>query len=119
MDTAVEAAAAVDIPTTIGGAETEEAAVATAEATEVAVGRLTKGEEEAIVRTIGTIAEITEEGQGSVLKICTEYSLAFVKQTKTGKQALDAISLLFSFLSEEIITTTEATKAFVETETFK
>ena len=97
MDTAVEAAAAVDIPTTIGGAETEEAAVATAEATEVAVGRLTKGEEEAIVRTIGTIAEITEEGQGSVLKICTEYSLAFVKQTKTGKQALTR--LLSSFLS--------------------
>lgn len=80
VDTAVEAAA-VDIRTTIGEAEIEEV-VATAGATEVAVGRLTK-EEEAIAQTIGTIAEIIEEGQ------------------------------------EEIITTTEATKGFVETETFK
>ena len=66
MDTAVEAAA-VDIRTTIGGAEIEEEEVATAEATEGAVGRLTK-EEATIARTTGTIAEITEEGQGSVLK---------------------------------------------------
>ena len=67
MDTAVEAAA-VDIRTTIGGAEIEEVVVAaTAEATEGAVGRLTK-EEATIAQTTGTIAEITEEGQGSVLK---------------------------------------------------